>query len=102
HDRDGLIDVEFAVQYLVLCHAAQHVELTGNIGNIGLLQRAGALGLIPAEVGLASADAYRTYRRLQHNLRMNGAEKARVAPESVVQERARVRALWHAVFGADA
>ncbi|MBL8470688.1 MAG: bifunctional [glutamate--ammonia ligase]-adenylyl-L-tyrosine phosphorylase/[glutamate--ammonia-ligase] adenylyltransferase [Rhodocyclaceae bacterium] len=101
HDRDGLIDVEFAVQYLVLCHAAQHAELTGNIGNIALLQLAGALGLIAAEVGAASADAYRTYRRLQHNLRMNGADKARVDPNAVVQERARVRALWQAVFGAD-
>lgn len=48
HDRGGIVDVEFCVQYLVLRHSAGHLELADNVGNIALLQRAGAAGLIPA------------------------------------------------------
>lgn len=50
HDRGGLIDVEFAVQYLVLGHAHAHAELTGNLGNLALLRIAAGLGLIPADL----------------------------------------------------
>ena len=42
-----MIDVEFAVQYLVLAFS-QHPQLTGNLGNIALLGMAAGLGLIPA------------------------------------------------------
>ncbi|MDD3528669.1 MAG: bifunctional [glutamate--ammonia ligase]-adenylyl-L-tyrosine phosphorylase/[glutamate--ammonia-ligase] adenylyltransferase, partial [Gallionellaceae bacterium] len=45
HDPGGLVDVEFAVQYLVLANSARHPELTANRGNIALLGIAGALGL---------------------------------------------------------
>ena len=37
HDRGGMIDVEFIVQYLVLAHAPRHPALLANRGNIGLL-----------------------------------------------------------------
>ena len=33
------MDVEFAVQFLVLAHSAAHPELIANVGNIALLQR---------------------------------------------------------------
>ena len=38
HDRGGIVDVEFIVQYLVLGFAHRHPELTGNIGNLALLR----------------------------------------------------------------
>ena len=39
HDRGGMIDIEFAVQYLVLAHSQRaFAELTGNLGNIALLE----------------------------------------------------------------
>jgi glutamate-ammonia-ligase adenylyltransferase len=101
HDRGGMVDIEFSVQYLVLARSRAHYELTGNLGNIALLQMAGALGLIPRELAQAAADAYREYRRLQHALRLNGAEFARVAPADVVPQVAATRALWRAVFGRD-
>jgi len=44
--------------------------------------------------------AYRTYRKLQHKLRLDGMEKARVEPALVADERAAVIALWTRVFGA--
>jgi glutamine synthetase adenylyltransferase len=42
-----MVDAEFAVQYLVLSQSAAHPELVDNVGNIALLQRAEAAGLLP-------------------------------------------------------
>jgi glutamate-ammonia-ligase adenylyltransferase len=100
HDRGGLVDVEFAVQFLVLAHAAAHPEMTGNIGNIALLQLAGRIGLIPADVAEPAADAYRELRRHQHRVKLQGAEHARLPSEAMEAEIAAVQALWQAVFGA--
>ncbi len=98
HSPGGMVDAEFAVQYLVLAHSAAHPELQGNVGNIALLQRAEAAGLLPAGVGRAAADAYRTLRHVQHRARLN-EEPTRVPPETLVAEQGAVRALWRAVFG---
>ena len=99
HDRGGMIDIEFLVQYLVLGHAHRHAELTRNAGNIALLRLAAQLGLIPRESAEAVADAYRDYRKRQHWLRLNGAKYARV-PAAEVQDRIEAtKALWSGVFG---
>jgi glutamate-ammonia-ligase adenylyltransferase len=98
HDRGAMIDIEFVVQYLVLAHARRHPELTGNLGNIALLHMAGALGLVPPDLATGVADAYREYRRLQHRLRLDGAQYARVPAESVAGPAEATRALWKAVF----
>ncbi len=99
HDRGGLIDVEFIVQFLVLGHAHAHPRLTGNLGNIALLGIAGELGLIPRELAEQVRDAYREYRRLQHGLRLNSARYARVDAEGIAGHIGAVKALWQAVFG---
>ncbi|MFY9316919.1 MAG: bifunctional [glutamate--ammonia ligase]-adenylyl-L-tyrosine phosphorylase/[glutamate--ammonia-ligase] adenylyltransferase [Burkholderiales bacterium] len=99
HDRGGMIDIEFTVQYLVLAHAHRHAELTGNLGNIALLGIAAGLGLIPAGLAQDCREAYRAFRRLQHRLRLNGARYARVPPGEVAAQAEAVRALWKAVFG---
>lgn len=72
HDRGGIIDVEFIVQYLVLGYACDYPELTNNIGNIGLLKLAGELGLIQVETAERALRAYREFRRVQHRLRLSG------------------------------
>ena len=97
HDRGGLVDVEFIVQYLVLAHAHQHPQLTGNLGNIALLRIAGELGLIPSELARRSGDTYREFRRLQHRQRLNGL-RVEVPPESVGDHRDAVCALWTLVL----
>ena len=99
HDRGGIIDVEFAVQYLVLGHAHRHAELAGNIGNLALLKLAATLGLLPAELAERARTAYREFRRLQHRLRLTGAQYARVPPEEVAPHAAAVRELWATVLG---
>ncbi len=97
HDPGGLIDVEFIVQYLVLGYAHQHEALTGNLGNIALLDIAAQLGLIPVELAAVVRDAYRDYRRLQHRLRLNGL-RPRVSPDEVATRAEAVRQLWQYVF----
>ncbi|MEJ7807788.1 MAG: bifunctional glutamine synthetase adenylyltransferase/deadenyltransferase, partial [Telluria sp.] len=98
HDAGGMIDIEFIVQYLVLRHAAQWGQLTANAGNIALLRMAGELGLVDAALGLAVADAYRAMRRLQHQLRLQGQDNARIDPALVEQHCAKVMQLWNQVL----
>ncbi|MFP5393976.1 MAG: bifunctional [glutamate--ammonia ligase]-adenylyl-L-tyrosine phosphorylase/[glutamate--ammonia-ligase] adenylyltransferase [Gammaproteobacteria bacterium] len=98
-DEGGMIDIEFMVQYLVLRHAAQYPQLTGNVGNIALLRMCGELGLIDAELSIAVGDAYRKMRKLQHQLRLQGQENARIDPARIGQHAAKVRALWERLFG---
>ncbi len=102
HDRGGMVDVEFIVQYLVLAHAHPHPRLLGNLGNIALLRIAGELGLIDARLAAEVADGYRHFRKLQHELRLNNAPYARVPAGTVAGETDAVRSLWRAVFGTDA
>jgi glutamate-ammonia-ligase adenylyltransferase len=97
HDPGGLVDVEFMVQYLVLGYSHQFPELTGNLGNIALLKIAADLGLIPPDLAETVRNAYRDYRRMQHELRLNAA-RARVAPDLVQQRVDAVRELWRIVF----
>ena len=98
-DEGGMIDIEFIVQYLVLRHAADFPQLTANAGNIALLRLCGELGLVDAGLAAAAADAYRTMRRLQHQVRLQGQEKARVEPQLLGSHPEGVRRLWHACFG---
>lgn len=101
HDRGGIVDIEFIVQYLVLAHASRHAGLTGNIGNLALLKLAAQLGLIDAAAADAAHAAYREFRRLQHALRLQGESFARVPRESVEKHLAAVCALWQQVLGSN-
>ncbi len=99
HDPGGMVDIEFAVQYLVLAHSHTRPKLTRNAGNIALLKRCGSTGLAPVDTAASAANAYREYRRLQHQVRLQGAREARVdsGPQSL--HRDAVAALWNHVFG---
>jgi len=99
HDEGGMIDIEFIVQYLVLRYAAQYPQLTANVGNIALLRIGGELGLIDAQLGNAVGDAYRAMRKLQHQLRLQGQDNARLDPTQVEQHSVQVVRLWDAMFG---
>jgi len=94
HDRGGMIDIEFAVQYLVLAHSHKHQALTGNLGNIALLGIAAELGLIPGAVAERCRVAYREFRRMQHALRLAGASYARVPADQAAAHAEAVRGLW--------
>ena len=98
HDAGGMIDVEFMVQYLVLHHAGQFAQLTANRGNIALLGICAELGLIEPALAQAVGDAYRAMRRLQHQLRLQGQDNARVDPGQVAQHSAAVMRMWELLF----
>jgi glutamate-ammonia-ligase adenylyltransferase len=98
HSPGGMVDAEFAVQFLVLSQACSHPELVANVGNIALLHAAQQCSLLPPGVGDAAASAYRELRRVQHRARLN-EEPTQVSPSEVQIERDAVLALWAAVFG---
>jgi len=106
HDRGGMVDIEFIVQFLVLAFAHTHSRLLGNLGNIALLRIAGEADLIDAGLAGRVADAYRDFRRAQHQLRLNAVEGAAtgagVPQEEMAKQIGNVLALWRAVFGTDA
>jgi glutamate-ammonia-ligase adenylyltransferase len=97
HSAGGMVDVEFAVQYLVLAHAQQHPALLANVGNIALLMSAEKAGLLPAGVGKAAGSAYRELRRVQHRARLD-EQPTQVPSAKLEKECAAIQALWHAVF----
>ena len=98
HSTGGIIDVEFLVQYLVLAHANKHPQLTGNIGNIGLLTLLAKLNIIDQNVADKVIIAYRDYRRMQHALKLQGAPHMRVELSLVSEHASAVKALWGQVF----
>ena len=97
HSAGGMVDAEFAVQFLVLSAAGAHPELIDNVGNIALLLRAEAAGLLPPGIGRDAAAAYRELRRVQHRARLN-EEPTQVALPGLAPEREAMLALWRAVF----
>ena len=98
HDQGGMVDLEFVTQYLVLRYAGSHPELLENLGNIALLNLAAKAGLIPPSLANQAANAYRALRHSQHLLRLQGAEKARIAQGDLIAEREVIQALWRYVF----
>ncbi len=98
HSRGGMVDAEFAVQFLVLSQSAQYPELVQNVGNIALLQLAESAGLLPQNAGQQAASAYRELRRVQHRARLN-EEPTQVSHAELQTERAAIERLWTVVFG---
>lgn len=98
HSPGGMVDAEFAVQFLVLSQSRSYPELADNVGNIALLQRAEAAGLLPVGQGQAAAAAYRELRRAQHRARLD-EEPTQVAPPAYQAEREAILAVWQTVFG---
>ena len=97
HSAGGMIDAEFAVQFLVLAHAQAHPTLLDNVGNIALLHRAEEVGLLDKGIGTSAADAYRALRHLQHQARLD-EQAGRTDAAPVLQHSQAIKALWTAVF----
>ena len=97
HSPGGMVDIEFAVQFLVLAHSHAHPALRANSGNIALLQAAQDAGLLPGDTGAQAALAYRALRQVQHSTRLN-EEATHWDWQASSQARAAGLALWAAVF----
>ena len=88
HSPGGMVDAEFAVQYLVLSQSGAHPELRGNLGNIAPLERAEHSGPAARRRKYAAANAYRELRRVQHRARLDEAPP-RSSPRPVSRARCR-------------
>lgn len=97
HDAGGMVDIEFMVQYLVLAYAHQYPQLTANVGNMALLELAGALDLIPIDIAEQTRALYRTLRLTQHRMRLNNLSPCRIEQGEIETSAARI--LWGRLFG---
>lgn len=100
HSPGGMVDIEFAVQTMLLLHSHSHPNLLRNAGNIALLQEAQSCGLLPYPVGQEAANAYRALRLAQHKARLDEAA-THMAPEEWEGHIEAVRALWKSVLATD-
>jgi glutamate-ammonia-ligase adenylyltransferase len=92
HDRGGMVDIEFMVQFLVLAFSNQHPQLAEHKGNLALLKRAGECGLIEPKHAEAVCGIYRNLRSLQHKMRLNNQSPCRVNPAET--DTAPVLVMW--------
>ncbi|MFM2253288.1 MAG: hypothetical protein RJB68_1625, partial [Pseudomonadota bacterium] len=82
----------------VLSYGRIHASLLDNVGNIALLQRAQAAGLLPGSIGSDAAQSYRELRHIQHTARLNESPTT-IVSTALPAEQAAGLALWAHVFG---
>ncbi|MCS6879098.1 MAG: bifunctional [glutamine synthetase] adenylyltransferase/[glutamine synthetase]-adenylyl-L-tyrosine phosphorylase [Geminicoccaceae bacterium] len=70
HARGGLVDLEFAAQFLVLAHAAEHPELH-RTATLSVLETAGELGVLAPHTAREAAAALKLLHALQAVLRLS-------------------------------
>ena len=99
HDRGGMVDIEFMVQFLVLAYSSKHPQLAAHKGNLALLKRAGECGLIEPQQAEAVCNIYRQLRVLQHKMRLNNLTPCRVDADAEKINTAPVLALWDFLLG---
>src|ERR1019366_777890 len=95
HSPGGMMDVEFAVQTIVLAQSGAHAELLDDVGNIGLRRGAEAAGLLGAGIGSAAADAYRDLRRAQPQARLD-EQPTQIDPDAMAEQKSAVPPRWRA------
>lgn len=98
HDRGGIVDIEFMVQYGVLAWAHEHPELTRYPDNVRILEGLAHHGLLPADAVAGLRDAYLQYRARGHRLALANRE-TKVEDDEFRKERALVTHCWHTLLG---
>lgn len=68
HGYGGILDIEFLVQYLVLCHAWRHPEIVRWTDNVRLLQSLNEAGILDENTAFGLRRAYLIYRAMVHRL----------------------------------
>jgi len=97
HDRGGLADIEFLVDYWVLSNAAQTPALVEFPDNVRQLEALELAKLVPAECCQELTRVYLLLRERSHELALNDAGRVVDATE-FVDERRWVGMLWDEVF----
>lgn len=97
HDRGGIVDIEFMVQYWVLAWAHAHPDVTQPRDNIHIMEALATRGLIPRDWADALAQAYRRCLSVEQRLKLmeRGARVPRAEFESTA---ATVLTIWNEIF----
>lgn len=94
HDRGGIVDIEFLVQYLVLKNAHQSPELHEFTDNIRILDAAEKTKLLDHADAEALREAYKTYRAVGHKQTMQDLSGT-ISASEMTDTRERIAAIWH-------
>ena len=93
HDRGGIVDIEFLVQYLTLLNAQQYPELYEFTDNIRILDAAERTELISSEEAETLREAYKAYRAAGH--RQTLQERSNTISDSEMKDmRQAVACIW--------
>lgn len=93
HDRGGIVDIEFMVQFLTLRWCREHPQLLRHTATIHLLKALAKQGLLKSAYAQTLIEAYRQYRALGHRLTL--AEVSTVIDEEQLRgERRKVAEIW--------
>ncbi len=94
HDRGGIVDIEFMVQYQVLRWSHDHPELVRCTDTAGLLEALAQAGLLRQGDAARLAEAYRAYRTLSHRLALSGESPLLDDGDALSGHRRAVAELW--------
>jgi glutamate-ammonia-ligase adenylyltransferase len=98
HDRGGITDIEFMVQYMVLAYAHKHTNLCAYTDNIQLLGCLSDLEIITTNEAQELSEIYREYRQTMHVKALHAVE-AEVSSEEYILEREIIGKYWHKIIG---
>jgi glutamate-ammonia-ligase adenylyltransferase len=100
HDRGGIVDIEFMVQYWVLLLAADNPGLTEYTDNVSILGALADAGLLDAKRVQLLVEAYRCYLSTEHRLKL-AERKPLIAHSELSGLPERVAVLWRDLFERD-
>lgn len=100
HDRGGIVDVEFMVQYWVLVWAFEHPDLTQHTENGAILQALAQAGLIDPEQARFLISAYQQFLSTVYHLKLMQADSRLdgAAREQLGDIPNRVAKIWEQVM----
>lgn len=98
HDRGGIVDVEFLVQYLVLNYGHQYPDLFEFTDNIRILDAAEKHALLSSEEAETLREAYKAFRSIGHRLTLQNRSNT-ISDSEMVECREAVAQIWHKFMG---
>ena len=100
HDRGGIVDIEFMVQYWVLRWAHAHPDVAAFTDNIRILEALAGAGLIPAERAELLCSSYRRFLSVEQRLKLM-ERGTRVPPDELGDLPQAVLKIWNDTFEAE-
>ncbi|MGH8643636.1 MAG: bifunctional [glutamate--ammonia ligase]-adenylyl-L-tyrosine phosphorylase/[glutamate--ammonia-ligase] adenylyltransferase, partial [Gammaproteobacteria bacterium] len=98
NDRGGMVDIEFLVQYWVLCFAAEHPKLIEYTSTLSLLQVLAGHGLITKGHENVLIEAYRRYLSIEYRLKLT-EQRSPPEKQTLGGFPDRVKKIWCQVLG---